>query len=59
MEEKIMLLDIEQSSGGAINPGDQIVKIDSDDISAWTLMRGKTFNACLFDRIEFAFSTIV
>ena len=38
--DTIQLVDIESSSGGAIKAGDQIVKIDKDDISTWTMMRG-------------------
>lgn len=31
---------IDETSGGSINAGDQIVKIDNDDITTWTMMRG-------------------
>ena len=36
----IIMKNIANSSGGSINAGDQIVKIDGEDITTWTLMRG-------------------
>lgn len=36
---EIRLIRIDASSGGSIQPGDQIIRIDNDDISTWTLTR--------------------
>ena len=44
--DKILLIEIEEISGGTINPGDQIVKIGNDDITTWALLRGTRQNQC-------------
>jgi hypothetical protein len=51
MLDKIILTDIDESAGGSIIAGDHIVKIDNDDISTWTMMRGNAKH-----RVEFVSS---